>query len=177
METVKNKLSTNEKLFFHKLSNYLDTQLYYFGSVQRNDYFPSSSDIDVDIFTENEDATILKLMNFLNVERNQFKRFVWSLNNNKNKLAHGYKLMYKNLEDNFSVEFSIYNEKYKQKILYEHNDKTDLPFYATILLIIIKFLYYTLHILPGPWYTNSKRFILSKLIFKKDDHFVIIDPK
>ena len=177
METIKNKLSNNEKFFFHKLSNYLDTQLYYFGSVQRNDYFPSSSDIDVDIFTENENATILKLMNFLNVDRNEFKRFVWTLNNSNNKLAHGYKLMYRNLEHNFSVEFSIYNEKYKQKILYEHNDKTNLPFYATILLVIIKFLYYTLHIIPGSWYRNSKNLILSKLIFKKEDHFVIIDPK
>jgi len=176
METTRNKLTQDEKIFFYKLSNYLDTKLYYFGSVQRGDYFPSSSDIDVDIFTENENGTIIKLMNFLNVEKYEFKRFVWKLNNN-NQLAYGYKLMYKNAEDNFSVEFSIYNEKYKNNILYEHNDKKDIPFYATILLIIIKFLYYTLNIIPPQWYTESKKFILSTLIFKKNDHFVVIDPK
>jgi predicted nucleotidyltransferase len=177
METTRNKLSYNEENFFNKLSNYLDTKLYYFGSVQRGDYFPSASDIDVDIFTENENNTIIKLMNFLNVEKGDFKRFVWKLNNNNDKLAYGYKLMYKNEEDKICVEFSIYNEKYKDHILYEHNAKKDIPFYATILLIIIKFFYYTLNILPKKWYTESKRFILSTLIFKKDDDFVVIDAK
>jgi predicted nucleotidyltransferase len=177
METTRNKLTYNEKKFFYRLSNYLDTQLYYFGSVQRGDYFPSSSDIDVDIFSENENNTIIKLMNFLNVEKSEFKRFVWKLNTNNDKLAYGYKLMYKNTEENFCVEFSIYNEKYKHHILYEHNSKKDIPLHATILLIIIKFLYYTVNILPKNWYTESKKFILSTLIFKKDDHFVVIDPK
>jgi predicted nucleotidyltransferase len=177
METTRNKLTKDEKIFFFKLSNYLDTKLYYFGSVQRADYFPNSSDIDVDIFTHNEKSTIMQLMNFLNVERKQFKRFVWKLNNNNDKLAHGYKLMYKNEANNFSVEFSIYNEKYKRYILYEHNDKKDIPLHATVLLIIIKFLYYTLQIIPSKWYTEAKKFILSTLIFKKDDHFVVIDPK
>jgi predicted nucleotidyltransferase len=177
METTRNKLTEDEKKFFYKLSNYLDTKLYYFGSVQRGDYFPSSSDIDVDIFTDNENNTILKLMNFLNVEKSDFKRFVWKLNNNNDKLAYGYKLMYKNAKEKFCVEFSIYNEKYKDHILYEHNGKKDIPFYATFLLIIIKFLFYTLNILPSTWYTESKRFILSTLIFKKEDHFVVIDPK
>ena len=177
METTRNKLTYDEKNFFYRLSNYLDTQLYYFGSVQRGDYFPSSSDIDVDIFSENENNTIIKLMNFLNVEKSEFKRFVWKLNTNNDKLAYGYKLMYKNTEEKFCVEFSIYNEKYKRHILYEHNSKKDIPLHATILLIIIKFLYYTLNILPKNWYTESKKFILSTLIFKKDDHFVVIDPK
>jgi len=177
MESTRNKLTDNEKNFFYRLSNYLDTKLYYFGSVQRGDYFPSLSDIDVDIFTDNENNTIIKLMNFLNVEKSDFKRFVWKLNNNNDKLAYGYKLMYKNTEEKFCVEFSIYNEKYKRHILFEHNDKKDIPFYATILLIIIKFLFYTLNVLPSTWYTESKKFILSKLILKKDDHFVVIDPK
>ena len=177
METTRNQLTYDEKKFFYRLSNYLDTQLYYFGSVQRGDYFPSSSDIDVDIFSENENNTIIKLMNFLNVEKSEFKRFVWKLNTNNDKLAYGYKLMYKNTEENFFFFFSIYNEKYIFHILYEHNSKKDIPLHATILLIIIKFLYYTLNILPKNWYTESKKFILSTLIFKKDDHFVVIDPK
>jgi predicted nucleotidyltransferase len=176
METTRNKLTENEKIFFLKLSNYLDTKLYFFGSIQRGDYFPNSSDIDVDIFSDNENSTILKMMNFLNIERSKFKRFVWKLNNT-DRLAYGYKLMYKNSKEKFSVEFSIYNEKYKHKILYEHNDKRDIPLYATVLLIIIKFLYYKIHVIPSNWYTNSKRFILSKMLFKKDDHFVVIDTR
>jgi predicted nucleotidyltransferase len=175
METTRNKLTPAEQIFFNKLSNYLETKLYFFGSIQRGDYLPNSSDIDVDIFTENENSTITKMMNFLNVERNKFKKCIWKLNNFNNEIAHGYKIMYKSKENNFSVEFSIYNEKYKYKILYEHNDKRDIPIYATVLLIILKFLYYTLHIIPSDWYTKSKKFILSTLLFKKDDHFVVID--
>ena len=177
METTRNKLTPYEKNFFDKLSNYLDTKLYFFGSIQRADYLPNSSDIDVDIFTNNESSTITKLMNFLDLERNSFKKFVWKLNNFNNKVAHGYKVMYKNIENKFAVEFSIYNEKNKHEILYEHNDKKDIPFYIAALLIILKFLFYTLHIIPSEWYTQSKRFILSKLLFKKDDHFVVIDTK
>lgn len=176
METTKNKLTHQEEIFFNKLSNYLDTKLYFFGSIQRDDYLPKSSDIDVDIFTENENSTITKMMNFLNLERKQFKKFVWKLNNS-NKLAHGYKIMYKSPEKNFSAEFSIYNEKYKNNILYEHNDKRVIPFYATFLLIILKFLFYTLHIIPSDWYIKSKKFILSTMLFKKDDHFVVIDNR
>lgn len=176
METTRNKLTEQEKTFFNKLSNYLDTKLYFFGSIQRGDYFPSSSDIDVDIFTDNENSTITKMMNFLNLDRRNFKKIVWKLNN-FNNLAHGYKVMYKNIQNNFSVEFSIYNEKYKHEILYEHNDKLVLPFYATILLIILKFLFYTLHIIPAKWYTKSKNFILSTMLFKNNDHFVVIDNR
>ena len=175
METTKNKLTQEEQTFFNKLSNYLDTKLYFFGSIQRRDYLPNSSDIDVDIFTDNENSTITKMMNFLNVERKNFKKFVWKLNNFNNELAYGYKVMYKNKENKFSVEFSIYNEKYKHNILYEHNDKRDIPIYATVLLIILKFLFYTLHIIPSDWYVKSKKYILSTLLFKKDDHFVVID--
>lgn len=177
MEVTRNKLSDYEKSFFHRLSNYLDTKIYFFGSIQRHDYFPSASDIDVDIFTDDENNTIIKLMNFLNIGRDEFKKVVWKLNTNKDKLAYGYKLNYKNLEQNFCVEFSIYNEKYKDAILYEHNGKTHLPLHATILLVLIKFLYYTLHLIPSKWYTKMKRFILSRLIFKKEDHYVVIDPK
>jgi predicted nucleotidyltransferase len=175
METTRNKLTPQEQIFFNKLSNYLDTKLYFFGSIQRGDYLPNSSDIDVDIFTENENSTITKLMNFLNVDRKLFKRCIWKLNNFNNELAYGHKIMYKSAENKFSVEISIYNEKYKHKILYEHNDKKDIPLYATVLLIILKFLYYTLHIIPSSWYVKSKKIILSKMLFKKDDHFVVID--
>ena len=52
METTKNEIPEYNKIFFEKLKNYLDMKIYFFGSVQRNDYFPKSSDIDVALFTE-----------------------------------------------------------------------------------------------------------------------------
>ena len=77
METTKNEMDTYSKNFFLKLGNYLDTQIYYFGSIQRNDYFPGKSDIDVDLFTDNSSSIIVKLQNFLGVEKYKFKKFVF----------------------------------------------------------------------------------------------------
>ena len=176
METTRNKMPPYAVNFFNKLSNYLDTKFYFFGSIQRGDYFPAASDIDVDIFTENTQSTITKMQNFLNVNRSEFKKFVWKLNTT-GKLAYGYKIMYKDSEHNFAAEFSIYDEKYKKQILNEHNGKQKLPYYATCLLIILKYLFYTFNIIPAAWYTQTKRFILSYLIGKDHDHFVVIDLK
>ncbi len=171
MEDTKYKLTDKQKNFFNKISNYLDTKLYYFGSIQRHDYFPGSSDIDVDIFTENETSTIAKLSNILNENKNNFKKTLWRLNST-GEIVNGYKFLYRDKINNLVVEFSIYNEKYKDEITKEHTSKQEIPFYATILLIILKFLFYKLHIIPDEWYIKGKRFILSPLIGKPYDNFV-----
>jgi len=176
METTKNEMSEYNKIFFEKLKNYLDTKIYFFGSVQRPDYFPIASDIDVAIFTHNIKSTILKLQHFLHVEPDMFKKFVWRLNYD-NTLVEGYKIMYKEPENNCIVEISIYDEKYKKNILIEHNGKKDLPFYATWCLIIIKYLFYTLNIIPPELYTFFKKKILSIMIQKKEDDYVVFKNK
>lgn len=173
METTKNKMPEHNAIFFEKLKIYLDTKIYFFGSVQRYDYFPKGSDIDVAIFTDNMKSTITKLQIFLNVEYKDFKKFVWRLNHD-NRVVKGYKIMYKEPENNFIVEISIYDEIYKKAILIEHNGKKDLPFYAIWSLIIIKYLFYTLNIIHADWYIFFKNFILTKLIFKKEDDFVVL---
>jgi predicted nucleotidyltransferase len=171
METTRNKLTKQEKQFFYKLSNYLDTKLYYFGSVQRGDYFPSSSDIDVDIFTDNEQSTIIKLQNFLDVERYEFKKFVYKLHKT-NILVHGYKVKYNNRENNFSTEISVYNEKNKENVLCEHNSKTTLPFYISVILIILKTFYYNLGLLPKNMFLNIKKFLMNYLVEGEDVEFI-----
>lgn len=176
METIKNKIPDTTKQFFDELSEYLNTKLLFFGSVQRSDYFPGESDIDVDIFTDNENQTITKLQHFLHVKRKDFKKFVWRLNHN-NTIAYGHKIFYKNKEEGIFVEFSIYNEKYKQGILKEHLMKTELPFYASFLLIMLKFLFYNLKILDKNTFTYWKKKILSVGIGLPDDQFVVLEPK
>ena len=76
METTKNNISPYAVYFFNHLSNYLDTKLYFFGSVQRADYFPNSSDIDVDIFSENVSSTLSKMQHFLHVRIYKFKKLI-----------------------------------------------------------------------------------------------------
>jgi len=176
METTNNKLPDNIVSFFKELSEYLDTKILYFGSVQRGDYFPGKSDIDVDIFTDNEHSIMTKMQHFMNIDKKKFKNFIWRLNHD-NTMAHGHKVMYKNEEQNFNAEFSIYNEKYKQGILKEHLAKTILPFYATWMLIILKFFHYTIPLLEYKTFSYLKKKILTLGIGLPDDQFIVLDSK
>ena len=174
MEYTKNEMPTYAKQFFYKLGNYLDTKVYYYGSVQRKDYFPESSDIDVDIFTTNESSTISQLQNLLGVEKYQFKKIVYNLSKKKS-IVHGKKVEYENKEKNFRAEISIYSEKNKEDILAEHNYKMKLPFYILYPLIIVKFLYYRLAIISKDTYKYYKNFILNYLNENKEPVFVVTD--
>ena len=171
METTINEMSDYATTFFYNLSNYLDTKIYYYGSIQRIDYFPHSSDIDADIFTDNEQSTILKLQNFLGIERYEFKKFVYKLHKS-NVLVYGYKVKYKNKENNFSTEISIYDEKNKKNVLSEHNSKIELPFYISVILIVLKTLYYNLGLLPKSVFLNIKKFFMNYMVEGEDVEFI-----
>jgi hypothetical protein len=67
---------------------------------------------------------------------------------------------------------SIYNEKYKDDVLLEHNSKAILPFYVTFLLIILKFFYYKLQILPEETYSYFKKIIMNYMVEGEDVEFV-----
>ena len=172
METTKNELPQQVKKFFNHLSNFLDTKLFYFGSVQRSDYLPGKSDIDVDIFTENEFSTMNKLQHFLNVDKSQFKKVVWLI---KNKVVYGYKLKFIDKSIHLMAEFSIYNEKFKSLVLSEHLLKLDLPFYITTLLNILKILFYSQQLISGSYYSYLKRMLLSIGIGLPEDKFLVLN--
>ena len=160
MEYTKNEMPEFHKTFFKKLKRYLDTKIYFFGSVQRLDYFPYASDIDVDIFTDNESSTILKLQDFLKIDKNNIKNFIF-MTNLTNTVIYGRKLKYEDESNNLSVEICVFNENIKEIVLKEHLIKNSMPIYVSILLIIIKFLYYKLHILPYSTFIYVKRFIMN----------------
>jgi hypothetical protein len=179
METTKNKLSPYETIFFNKLSNYLDTKLYYFGSIQRYDYFPGVSDIDVDIFTDNISRTINQIQNYLNIDKKSTTKFIYKVNKEKSgyNIVNGHKIKYEDKENSLSVEFSIYDEKFKDLILPEHNRKTLLPFFVTFFLVIIKYLYYVLAVIPDYIYTFFKNFLMNTCIDGKDAEFISLNVK
>ena len=76
METIKYKLSKKKIEFLQNMQEYLDTKLYFYGSIQRFDYIDNVSDIDICIFTDNMDSTILSLQQYLNVEKKYIKVMV-----------------------------------------------------------------------------------------------------
>lgn len=184
METTYNTLPPYTAAFFDRLRNYLDLPLYFFGSVQRIDYF-NGSDIDVDIFTPNPKSTILQLQHFLRADPADFKRMVWKIHGGVDSnhpgaptaVAVGHKIMYKEPANGLVVEFSIYDDKYREAVLAEHCYKMHLPLYVSILLIVLKTFYYNLGIIPDKMYTILKRLILNSLVNQEEEHFVIVDTK
>jgi hypothetical protein len=174
METTKNEMPPYAKTFFNKLSKYIDNKFYFFGSIQRNDYFPKSSDIDADLFTDNEQSDILKMQNFLGVKKYQFRRFFYRLHKT-NKVVRGHKIKYIDETNNFITEISIYNQKDKEAVLLEHNSKVDLPFYISFFLIILKTLYYNVKIIPEDTYSYFKKLLMNHMVEGRDTEFVGVD--
>ena len=175
METIppNNNLSEYASDFFNRLRDFLHTKIYFYGSILRPDYLQGKSDIDVDIFTENEARTISQMSAFLHIPKKKFKQIILR-SNISNRLIHGNKVMYHDTENSFKVEFSIYNEKDKSEILSNHLSKSNLPTYASLILWILKILFYHLQIISTENYRFLKHKTLSLLIGIPETDFVKI---
>jgi len=173
METIheNNRLSEHASDFFNRLRNYLDTKLYFYGSILRTDYLPGQSDIDVDIFTDNEARTISQMSAFLHIPKRKFKKIILRCPIT-NRLIHGHKVMYDDPENSFKAEFAIYNEKNKREIIALHQSKSKLPVYASFLLRILKILFYHLQVISLENYRFLKHNILSLLIGIPETDFI-----
>ena len=157
METTRNKLTQREQRFFDRISEYLDTKIYFYGSIQRYDYFPGHSDIDVYVFTDNVKGTLAKLQNFLSLEPSSIRRFVYKLHASKHILK-GHKIEYD--KDGIKVEFTIYNVSDKEAALNDKKGHDDLPTFIIALLVILKFLHYKLGLVPTSVYKNLKNLVI-----------------
>lgn len=174
METTKNNLTKNEKNFFNGVSKYLESPLYFYGSIQRNDYLQGQSDIDTVIFTDNETATISKLINYLHIKKSKIKGFVIE---GDTKIIKGSKIFYEDPSGEFFVEFAIINYKNRESFLDYHSKKYNLPFYISFILIIIKFFYYQLGILPQGYYSTIKNLLMTYGLGLPRVKFVRFDEK
>ena len=171
METVNNDLSPETQKFLKKMSNYIGCKLYFYGSVQRADFFPEDSDIDIDIFTHNLSSTLSKLETFLHLDKSKVKRIYMFI---ENRLVKGYKFVYTNDHLKLKCEISVFNNSEKAIVLKEHTKKTILPFFVLWLMIILKTCFYTLHILDLPQYKSIKSVLLSTMIGEKETPYLVI---
>jgi hypothetical protein len=109
------------------------------------------------------------------VSKKDFKKVVWIINDTS---TYGYKLKYENKKKGINAEFSIYNEKFKEIILSEHNSKKLLPIYVTVLLYILKFAYYQFPLLDKKTFTYLKRTLINNILRNGDDaKFLVIDAE
>lgn len=163
MNTIRDDFPNDVKQFFKRLENYLDTDLYFYGSVNRSDYVHGKSDIDVAIFTDNEYSVINKLQHFLHVKRNAFDKVVWKING---EMIYGYKIKCEKYID-IRCEIAIYNNDFKNTLLKEYRQYNVIPLYISILLFILKTLHYTFPILSEKTYTAYKRLIFNTIMIQK----------
>jgi hypothetical protein len=98
------------------------------------------------------------LQNFLNINKNEFKKIMYRTDTKHGGVIPGYKTKY---NDGISVEISIYNEKYKEDILNVHRKLIDLPFYISYVLLFLKILHFNLGILSQPYYLYLKNTIVN----------------
>jgi hypothetical protein len=154
---IQKRLSENQKIFLNSLSNYIDDEIYLYGSIRRIDYIPDKSDLDIDLFTDNENSLIYKLCNLLHLKKNEFKKVVYKIDNH---IVYGYKTKYENKDTHLSIEISIYNRKDRGTIIRQHGKADKLPYVILCLLYIVKVCYYKLGILSNEVYSKMKNFLI-----------------
>jgi predicted nucleotidyltransferase len=163
MEKIKYKISKQKKKFLQRMEEFLNTKLYFYGSIQRYDYIDNVSDIDVLIFTNNFDNILLLLNQYLILRNKQIKKIHTISKDNKNTIINGYKINYKS--DIIKLEISIYNNKNKKYILQHVRNDFNLPIYFTFCLYILKLINM---IIPIP-YNKIKGYIMNKLYQKEPE--------
>jgi len=159
MEDIKDRLGDYRYNYFSNLQKYLDTELYFYGSIKRYDYFQKGSDIDITLITDNVHSTLSKLQNYLNIKKTEIKKIYQKFYIRSKSIVVGYKIKYEDKERNFSFDILIYDEKYRKSVLENLNDINNLPGYMIVILIIIKILYYSLGIISKDIYLYLKNAI------------------
>ena len=159
METTYNNIPPKfHSLLFH-IKNTLQTPIYFYGSIQRIDFLQEYSDIDIDIFTDNEQTTIYQLTHLLNLDKRDFNPVIYKLKSQTNTI-NGIKIKYKNPDKKIKMEISIYNSKFKQLVLDEHNSGSNIPFLNCLLLLLLKLLYYKFGVIQKDIYSYLKNRII-----------------
>jgi len=163
IEKIKNNLTDYDYQFLTNLQRYIDTELIFFGSIKRCDFFIGKSDIDIAIITDNVESVKKKLQNYLNIGKSRVKKSMQKIPNS-NKLVYGYKINYDDEENNLYLEIIIYDEQYRSFIINNIEKTTNLPFYITIIYFILKFLTYYLMILPNDVLKYCKNFVMNNYL-------------
>jgi predicted nucleotidyltransferase len=156
MEEIKDRLGDYKYNFFKKLQNYLDTELIFYGSIKRSDYFENSSDVDVTIITDNVKSLLTKVHQYLQVDKNKTQKIFQQHSVKHKGIITGYKIKYENPKENIYFDLLIYDETFRNDIMQNINDINNLPLYMVIILYILKVLHYTLYLIPNSMYLYLK---------------------
>ena len=159
MEKYKDKLDEYKYNFLVDLQNHLNQEFIFYGSINRMDYFKNNSDIDIAIITDNTHSVLFKIQHYLNIDKTNIKKIYQQFNKKNTNIVRGYKIKYKDVENNFRFDMNVYDEKYRTFVLdniYKHNT---MPIVLSALLCILKFLFYKLYLFPKSFFMQIKNAI------------------
>ena len=126
MEDIKDRLGNYKYNFFNNLQNYIETELIFFGSIKRFDFFKNSSDIDIIIITDDVKSLLYKVQNFLNIKKTNIKKIYQQYSVNDN-IVYGYKIKYDDKDSDMSFDLLIYDDKFRTDVMKNINDINNLP--------------------------------------------------
>jgi hypothetical protein len=155
LEKIKDKLTSNEYIYFSQLQTYLDLTLFFIGSIARSDYFQNNSDIDIEVFSDNIASSKFKIDNlfsYYNVQINKF--IVFKI---KDMSVSGCKYSVYDKQYNIHFDLTLYKKKCQNMILYYRNMEINIPFFFKFILIILKCLRYYLNIIDSYQYSRIKK--------------------
>ena len=153
LNKIKEKLSTEQYLYFLELQEKIDLPLYFMGSITRSDYIKGKSDLDIEVFTDNIASTKEKLNYLFNYYETQEENIAIIVKI-KDVPFSGYK--YKVNQDGIQFDLTLYKKVSQKTILYYRTREINVPFTISAFLIIIKFFHYHLNIL------NDRNYYLIK---------------
>jgi len=156
------------RLFFERLSEFMELPLYFYGSIQRWDYLPGCSDVDVAMFTPHMENAVIQLQSYFDIPREKIKRIQWRLDGHT---IRGYKVH--STEGELSFDISLFHEKDKRRVLRQYKKEANRPLWVLFVLLLLKYIYYYGFGGPtGPWktiYVNTKNMILNNGNTKNPD--------
>lgn len=171
MNNIPSRIPINLQKYFMNLKNYLETELYFYGSVIRSDYVQNKSDIDLCIFTDNENSIIHKLKSYLHADKSDVKKILKRYDR-EDEIIYGYKMKF--MLDEIRCELHIYNENFKNLLLNEMEAPLKSPFYINLFLYILKFFYYTIPLLPKETYSSIKNYYIENFIKESKVKYIVV---
>jgi len=173
MDDIKDRLGDYKYNFFTNLQNYIDSELLFFGSIKRIDFFPNSSDIDIIIITDNVDEMINKVHHYLQLKKTDVKKIYQRFSKKYGGVIIGHKIKYVDPTNDCVFDLLIYDEKYREAVTQNINDINDLAFYMIVILYIMKYVYYRLGLITNSMYLYLKNglfhmYFTGALFYKKE---------
>ena len=172
MDEIKDRLGDYKYNFFTNLQNYVDSELLFFGSIKRFDFFPNASDIDIIIITDNVNEMINKVHHYLQLKKTDVKKVYQRFSKNSGVIT-GYKIKYNDPSNDCAFDLLIYDEKYRDAVTQNINDINHMAIYMVVILYILKYVYYRLSLITNSMYLYLKNglfhmYFTGTLLYKRE---------